>query len=72
MKESLDLALCSIPTSAGLEQLSGFWEVRGGRLQWSVLPAFSTAVSQGGRHFLVAGNYVLSLPFLFNPSQSCC
>ena len=57
MKESLDLALRSLLTSAGLEQLPGFWEVRGGRVQYSVLPALSTGVlQQGDRHFLVVGN----------------
>lgn len=63
MKESLDLALCSILTSAGLEQLSGFWEACGGRVQCSVLPAPSTGVSQQGDwHFLVVGNYPLACP----------
>lgn len=41
MKESLDLALRSLLTSAGLEQLSGFWEACDGRVQCSVLPALS-------------------------------
>lgn len=41
MKESLDLALRLLLTSTGLDQLSGVWEVCGGRVQCSLLPTLS-------------------------------
>lgn len=73
MKESIDLALPSLLASAGLEQLSGVWQVRGGRVQCCVFPTIATGVlQQRDGHFVVMGNDGPGLLFLFNPSQSCC
>lgn len=73
VKESIDLALPSLLASAGLEQLSGVWQVRGGRMQCCVFPTIATGVlQQRDGHFVVVGNDGPGLLFLFNPSQSCC